>query len=334
MDRRIRRFLPALLTLLSVGVVSAGLAWACTPHALLGADSRSGPPGAVVEMRGYTWVPNQTVELRWGGTGGPLLATPVSNADGAFRTPIRVPQEALEETYTIVGLARGRDQFHNKVYRSGMAFTVTSEPARESRNERGANGGNTRAVGGQVHKDTSGGEPTARERGTGPGSRLTVPGGERGDGSTGTGTGTGARTNDTWSSPGAGGARSHTASPAVSGSPEPAASEAATADSGGATAGAGPRVFEGSVAPGGADGSGKPESPTERSATADLWSGFLSEDKTASPLTSDPTGEEARESGSTSALAVGAALLGLGLVALFAGLAVAEARRRRERAAK
>lgn len=69
---------------------------------------------------------------------------------------------------------------------------------------------------------------------------------------------------------------------------------------------------------------------SERSATADLWSGFRSG---STPSTLAPPAGEEPERGSSSALAVGAGLLGLGAMALFAGFAVAEVRRRRALAA-
>ena len=65
--------------------------------------------------------------------------------------------------------------------------------------------------------------------------------------------------------------------------------------------------------------------PSEQSAAGGLWSGFGSAD-TPSLLPSD---EAAAPNPSATPLTIGAALLGLGLMTLFAGLAVVEVRRRR-----
>ncbi len=58
----------------------------------------------------------------------------------------------------------------------------------------------------------------------------------------------------------------------------------------------------------------------------DLWSGFEGKSASLMPSTSDPASPSANAG---SQLGVGAGLLGLGLVGLFGGLAVAGARRRR-----
>lgn len=329
MQQRFPRFFPALLAFLSVGVACASLAWACTPHAELGVDARSAPPGATVELSGFEFVPNQEVQVRWGSTSGPELATPrpVADARGAFKTSVTIPEDAIEDTYTIVGITHGRDRFHGKVYRAPLQFEVSRNPAPETRTTQTTRGASPRDEGAAGREGRSLITRGVNERETGPEPGRTVSqprGGRRLGASTGHGAGGAPFT------PAARGERSTAAIPALT----PVSELATAAPSGasdGATGGSGPGVPAQADAPPGVDRSGRPEAgrtPPEGSATGDLWSG-LSPGRAPASLTPSPADGRAVEDRDGRGLAVTAGLVGLALATLFAGFAVAEGRRRR-----
>ncbi|HUP71177.1 MAG TPA: hypothetical protein VM142_15395 [Acidimicrobiales bacterium] len=119
-----------------------------------------------------------------------------------------------------------------------------------------------------------------------------------------------------------------TPSTVAAGAPSPATARAASANPAALTTASGQVVFGGSEA----EAPSAPEpgvvSASAGTASGDTWSGFASETK-PSLLLDDNLVADAAPNGKGSAPALGVGLLGSGMVAMFAGFAVAELRRKR-----
>ena len=89
--RRVVRLSPAVVSLFAAaGLIIAGLAWACVPTAELSVDPRFGPAGSQVTVHGSSFG-DRTVEIRWNSQTGPLLA----RAQGpTFSTSVTIPASA------------------------------------------------------------------------------------------------------------------------------------------------------------------------------------------------------------------------------------------------
>jgi hypothetical protein len=243
------------------------------------------------------------VEIRWDSASGPLLGT-ATGPD--FSKSVTLPKDS-RGPHLVQAVAHSR---------SGETFIARASVAiTDPRNSGGGSGGSggDKPPGAGANRDTGQiGRPIGRRRG----SRGRAHG--RGAG------GLGRRAD----------AQGHPAGAERSGSRGESAARPGVVNRGGRD------FFAGSVPPAearstdsrpaSANGSGQPPvgaRPSERSATGDLWSGF-GPGKRASliPSATDPV---APSDGPGGQLAIGVALLGLGLVALLGGFGVAEVRRRR-----
>ena len=110
-------------------VFAAGsLAWACTPQATFGLSTDIGPPGTNVTATGASFY-GSPVELRWGSSTGPVLATATGPS---FTASFKVPS-AAPGYYTIVaqgvdGIGTARSGFEITAPPSA-SFTATPNPA-------------------------------------------------------------------------------------------------------------------------------------------------------------------------------------------------------------
>jgi hypothetical protein len=168
-----RRAIAAVLTLAAAGVCGATLAWACTPSAGISLSPASGSAGSQVVVDGSLFAPGP-VEIRWGGSGGPILATTVGPT---FAVNVTIPA-APAGARTI--LAVGRDGSGAVAGEAASAFTVTggtngsgnSGPAPASPSE--TTSGARSAGGGATSRTASGRDTTVSRRSAAP-----APAGER-----------------------------------------------------------------------------------------------------------------------------------------------------------
>lgn len=278
---------------------AAGFAWACTPQARVsGMSPDSGTPGSKTTLSAENFTPGP-VEIRWNSIDGRELGTA---AGPNFSVTVTIPNVA-PDFYTIVAVQRNGTSIVGK---ASARFEVTPASASESGGYRYGGSGQT----GQAD------QRSATEASTG--GSLQPSGGDsvRSGGSAPVD------------------ARSYGNGGAAFG-PDPSAPSAQSGVAAGQT-GTGPaaRSASGAAAPGQVP-AGAADVPavaaevdqavSPRAGLADLWSGFEADrSRTGASLT-----EAAPVAGGTTPVAAGAALLSLGLLALFAGFGVAELSRRR-----
>ena len=119
MTNRSRRPLVALLTILSLAVVWAGLAWACSPRASLDPPApAAGEAGSDVSISGRGFEADHPVRIRWNDENGPLLATVRPTAQETFRTTVRIPADAPDGNHVILAIPQ------DPRYTSRASFTV------------------------------------------------------------------------------------------------------------------------------------------------------------------------------------------------------------------
>jgi hypothetical protein len=322
----VRRLSGLALGVLSLVVVGAGLAWACTPQARLFVTPAKARAGGEVTVRGTNYPQGEAVRIRWNGPRGERLGTAhlPDNRDD-FQTTVRIPAEAAPGAHIILGVpSSGVRRFGDN--KDAGRTSIAVEPASRAGNPP-VGGGPTRPGRGEPNRPGRGepngpgrGEPNRTDRGrtaTSPGTRDLRGRGDRGEPNRPdrgrSGTSPGAR--DTGGRSGRGSAVSIPEGRSAPG------------------VGAGPEVFPGSLAPTGSGTDGSPSPGTapgdrESSGGRSVWKRPRAGE--APSLTPDRDDEEAATAPQLSArLAIGAGLLGFGLVALFAGFAVADVRRRR-----
>ncbi|MGH2772824.1 MAG: hypothetical protein ACRDIU_06780 [Actinomycetota bacterium] len=84
---------------------SAAAVWACSVQPnLIGLTTQTTPPFSEIRVKGQAQTERSTVEIRWNGVNGPLLATVGPNdvdQNGYFSVPITVP-EVAPGVYSVV----------------------------------------------------------------------------------------------------------------------------------------------------------------------------------------------------------------------------------------
>lgn len=287
----------AALGALAASLACAALALACHPAAAISLSPNVGSAGSTVTVAGRTFIPGETVQLGWNGSGGAQLGSAVVSPSGTFSTTIQIPQ-APADTYTVVAYAPGAPA-------SGAASSFTIPGPERARGDGGQSGSPAPAP--PAATPTTGSGPAAPSSGSTSGA----------DSGGADGSGGGATT--------AGGDRGRSVNP----------SQASPSRAGVTTLPSGTPVFSDSVtrSAGEERGAGRraktssgraSAAPPAGSAAGDLWSGFASGE---SPLALGSAGPLAEGSGTLPFPTL--ALLGLGLSAGLAGVGLAGARRRR-----
>ncbi len=305
-----------MLSVLTVLLVPAAIAWACNPQAhMKAANGGNVGPGGSLSVAGTYFQANNDLTLSLDGGGN--LTNVRTNSGGAFTATIQAPSQP--GSYTLLaknsnGAARSglpaRLSFQvaapssaapspqagqppaSAAPRQSPSFnepSVTRSPAQDGP----SSGGREQPSGGREQAQAPAPEqPAARSPETGGSDSTTIirENGQQGFADSAAPSSGGTST-QSFGSPDA-------ASPANGSQAEPAPG-----------------------APGRSSGT-----PSEQAAGGDVWSGFGS-GSSASLLPSAT--DAAPESGTDSGFGWGIALLGLGLVALASGVAVAEVRRRR-----
>jgi hypothetical protein len=308
-----------VMGLLAPGVVAVGLAYACTPQANIHTDT-SGVAGTRVLVSGDEFAPAGRVDIHWGSTTGPVLATATGPS---FRTSVTIP-EAPPGVYTIVAL--GLDAANAVAGEGRQAFEVIgAEPAASPSSSAPAGDAGAAAT-----PSTQAAEPAAA---AGAQPSVSPPP----DGVTGK-----TRTPSTSRTPVRGASPSKSTAPsrpAHTPAAQPRAGARATAASPVSSnppvvrAQDGRAVFGGSVAPLAARRSAHAGRSAKEPATASpqrprpAAQPSVARSPSLSPSAADPRMAQPSSPGSTLMLGIG--LLGVGMVALFAGALVAGVRRRR-----
>lgn len=294
---------------LAIGVaLASSAAWACMATSdpyLATLQPDRGPAGTVTTVKGGQWKAEGPIQLTWTGNGGQDLAT-VSGP--SFSVSVTIPDSSAGTYY--VKATQG-DQSRVTPFQVKVAST---------------SGGETQP--GDDTADSSSTSTSGNESSSGSGNTSTSASGGSGTTSSGGGTSTGTQSDSGTRSP----------QPATTGSGGMFIPEASDPATGGSRAAAVPGTRTATRT---ADVAARPATTPaatpaataaeiavagEDSAAADVWSGFTqgpSDRRTPSLV------EVGAPAGTTSELAMGAWLMSGGLVALFAGLAFGEVRRRR-----
>ena len=304
MSDRARLLGLSLLAVTAAGLWVVAIAWACTPQAFVSLSPSSGPPGTVVTVSGRGFVADAPVEIRMGA----VDSAPVATATGpTFAVTVAIPQDAAAG-YRLVG-ATGYDRDGQVEGSTARAFRVTGTAA-----------------------------PSTAPARQAPASRHARPRHA---------TPSPARTPVRHSAPSQSRHALHPARPALRGRPPAAAVHAAPAHAAPATAVGGTHALGAVNAGGQPAGKARTVSEVNVARHADGPWAWHARSARAHHAAAAParrgatqTGRSApwdvarapdsqRSGGPTTGLAIGAGLLAAGLVALFAGFAVAEVRRRR-----
>jgi hypothetical protein len=354
---RLGRLLLAVLAVLAVGVVWAGLAWACTPRALLDAlDAVTGPQGTEITVGGRELPPGGRVEVRLDSPAGPLLGTSSVDESGRFSNlKIRIP-DLPPDVYGVIAFGYSPEgslegasppRVFEIVPNGGDGGPPQPEPTEQTApggdagsgsglprgnivapGERGApvrEGGPTSPGQGDTGNSPRGGTPA-------PGTGTTRS--PRGWAATPSGSPTTSRSGAS-NRPNKGESASNQPDTSTSGSGGAALTrraDEASRNAGGSglvTAPSGQPFFRDSLpSPALTDGRRSFGHTSGHSASGDLWSGFESgripwlEQRRIDP--------GAEDGGFDLGLAAGTGFLGIGLVALFGSFLVAEVRRHRK----
>lgn len=118
-----RMSLLVVLGVLSSGVVAAGIAFACSPQANMALDQTSGAAGAQVVVSGSAFETDGPVEVRWGSARGPILATATGPS---FSTAVTIPQ-ASPGVYAIIAV--GYDSSNVRAGTAPATYELTGPPA-------------------------------------------------------------------------------------------------------------------------------------------------------------------------------------------------------------
>lgn len=292
-----RRFLLLISGLAALVLGGASFAWACGPQAVISVKPTSGPPGTQATVSGAGFREG-AIEIHWDSATGVVLNR---TTGPSFSVGVTIPQ-ANAGVHHIVAV-------HTETQSTAPAsFEVTAaqqpRPDPEPQPQPQPNRGNT-------SKSVSGGGGGSRATSGGGADRAVQP----------------ARSRASQEAP----ARISATAPASS-QPRAVATDSGRVVFGGSVA---PATVAGSRRAGGANLSSagaalgrKPQAaagvPSERTASADLWSGARS-GRSGSLTALEP----APESDSGSLLPVGLGLLAVGAVGLVGGLLIVGTRRRR-----
>lgn len=313
------------LAMVAALLAGVSIAWACStqPRASMEGGRSSGPAGSYVTVNG-TDFGSGLVKIRWNSNTGMELGQAMGPN---FSVSVTIPQAPAGVHYIVATQTVGTAS-------SSVAFEVTETSESPSGTSTNKTAGRTSASASGADEEST--RSTAPAASTAPanGSSSSSPGEASPAGGTVQSSTAPAVTEGTASNqtspvaPGTRGTRTSeaaAASPRVAAAPVPRAT-AASANPAAVVAPTGQVVFGGSQAEV-VDTGEALTSVAAGTVTGDTWSGF------ASPVTPSlvdrALAADAAASGQASAPALGIALLGAGLVAMLAGFAVAELRRKR-----
>lgn len=118
MSQRQRRIsLLGTLSALATIVATAAVAWACTADSYVDLSSTTGKAGDTITVNGKGFVGGAPVEIRWDGTGGPLMGT----GQGPRPTVNVTIPDVPPGTYYVFGIAREED---GSSWNASRQFTV------------------------------------------------------------------------------------------------------------------------------------------------------------------------------------------------------------------
>jgi len=301
-----RRQVLSLFAVLAAVLVPAAIAWACNPQAYLRLDQSSYAPGSQMQVSGAFFKSNAqlTLSLEPGGE----VARITTSGNGSFTTTVAAP--SAPGSYTISAVGYEPDGTVTNGLPARASFTVAaaeSRPAPGSSPQQGASQPQTSQPGAAAPSPGRFAEPEV------PRARAFSTPGRRAAGDRRPATRTGGGERAAAVNTGAG------VIPAAGSSAPVFAGSVARADRVAATSGG--RSAAANRARDGRAGSSSAQSALGE----DAWSGF---DSAQAPgLTGG--GNAVSDGGAGSQLGWGLGLLALGLLALVAGLTVAEVRRRR-----
>jgi len=334
-----RRITTVLLGSASAVLGVAAIAWACTPQAYISVSPGSGGQGTQATVSGgsFTAAP---VQIHWGSASGPVIGNAVGPR---FSTSVTIPASAPDVYYIVAVGPQGSSSASFEVVgpagpsggdTTGGGGTTTggggsthgggSTSAGGGGSTSAGGGGSTSAGGGGSASTGGGGSTSTGGGGSGHGGGSTSGGADSGSATTGGGSSSRARTHRQTNGGGRGRA------PAKFALPSPGRSNAVAGHlaRGTVTTGSGQRVFAGSLPVYAKHGS--PSQARGGGVTARAkGSGFRVTDKSSLTMPHVPDASQAQGAGLGSRLAIGIAILGLGLVLLFGGFLVAVVRRRR-----
>lgn len=308
-----RRTVGVGAAMFALALGGASVAWACASiqPKVSSQGTSSGPAGSQITLTGRDFAPGR-VEIRWNTLTGQMLGEALGPS---FSVSVTIPNAAVGMHYILAVPSVGN--------RATMPFEVTA-PARQGTGSSGATG-STGATTSAGEEDSTASNTSGNSSGVDNSTAGSSTTGSDGQTST-EGSASGSTTATSSSEQAKVATRepntAATSSPRAAsvGTPAPQRqSPAASANPAVVTTPAGQAVFGGSSAP-------SIEAPSTASVSGDTWSGFGASAK-PSLLADEVTASESAPTSSAST--VGVALLGGGLVALFAGFAAAESARKR-----
>ncbi len=133
-----RRASTVLFAAVAMLLMSAMAAYACTNLATLNLSEGAGAAGADIDVTGSAFSTGdnvQPVEIRWGGTDGPVLAEAEVDSTGAIETSVTIPEDANPGYHVLVAtqMQEGDDGELSPAYgtpaRASFLIGAVNEPA-------------------------------------------------------------------------------------------------------------------------------------------------------------------------------------------------------------
>lgn len=287
----------------------ASMAWACTRSPAIYLSPTFGQAGSQTQVTGKSFLPGAPVEIRWNSTTGPVIGNATADQNYSFSVAVVIPAKAPDGVAYIVATSPVSNDRGQASFQVRSPVTRYADPEAEPEPRTSASGSGSEATssngGGQASGSTTGGSGSSFGAGQQSGDLGFAEQPQNGS------QGTAAPAAQTASS--------------ANQATQPATGRAGAPSGGAVSTGESATGPGGAAAPAPAPGD-EDLSPTPRSATADLWSGFSS-GGTASlaPGLDNP----APAPSGTTPLALGVALLSAGMAALGLGFGAAELRRKR-----
>lgn len=109
----------------ALALVLAGVAWACTAVPSCAGAPDSGPAGTRVTLNCIGFNQQSPVEIRWGGSDGPVVgSTETSARDGSFAVSFTPPADAPADVHYVVAVQR--DAAGSVLRKASTTFELTT----------------------------------------------------------------------------------------------------------------------------------------------------------------------------------------------------------------